>query len=61
MRGKTQHYRYYDRPGFYLVWGIRGGEWWIGARRTFLMDGIEFGLFGLTLIVGRRKEKRLIN
>lgn len=41
------------RWGRSWTFDLRGGEWWIGARRNFPCDAIEINLFGLTLMVGR--------
>lgn len=35
------------------IFGVRRGEWWIGARRNLECDAIEWNLFGLTMMVGR--------
>lgn len=43
-----------QRWGRTWVWGIRSGEWWIGARANFAADATEFNAFGLTLLVGHR-------
>lgn len=34
-------------------WGYRSGEWWVGARRNFPMDGLELNFLGLTLLTWR--------
>jgi hypothetical protein len=49
MRWRTR------RWGRTWIWGVRSGEWWIGARSNFQADVTEFNLFGLTLLVGRRE------
>jgi hypothetical protein len=36
-----------------MIYGYRSGEWWIGARRNYSMDVIEWNAFGLTVMVGR--------
>jgi hypothetical protein len=41
------------RWGYTWVFGLRRGEWWIGARRNFAADAIEINLFGITLMIGR--------
>lgn len=41
------------RWGRTWIWGYRRGEWWIGARDDFACDAVVFGVFGLTLMVGR--------
>lgn len=43
-----------QRWGRTWIWGFRSGEWWIGARRDFAADGIQYNAFGLTLFVGAR-------
>lgn len=35
----------------YFRVGVMRGEWWIGARRAFVLDGIQFNLFGLSIVV----------
>lgn len=41
------------RWGRTWIWGYRSGEWWIGVRRNFQADALEWTAFGLTLMVGR--------
>ena len=31
--------------------GLCRGEWWIGARHSFMEDALIVGVFGLTLVV----------
>lgn len=47
-RRRTAH-----RWGRRLIWGYRSGEWWIGVRRNFEADVIEWNLLGFSLFVGR--------
>ncbi len=40
------------------VTGYRTGEWWIGARRDFWAEGVEFCFFGLSLFVPNETRRR---
>lgn len=49
MRMRWQTHRW----GWHFVWGLRTGEWWIGARRNLMADAIEINALGLTLMIGK--------
>lgn len=54
MATQTMRWTRWTKRDRRLIWGIRSGEWWIGARRNFQADAIEVNVFGLTLLVGAR-------
>lgn len=41
------------RGRWHWIYGVRQGEWWIGARRNFPAQAIEINVLGLTLMVAR--------